>query len=72
LILLENYAKAFQRDMPLETQANIRVQQRKFDLRYKCLPRERLLDHLESLMESDADPRLFASVYLEALDDMNA
>jgi hypothetical protein len=53
LLLLEDYAQSFVRDVPLATRINIRKRQTKFDCAYAFLERETLLKRLSSILVND-------------------
>jgi hypothetical protein len=46
MIVLEDYAKAFVRDVSSHTREHIRVMQHEFDLHYSTMPREMLLKQM--------------------------
>jgi len=52
---LEDYARAFPRDLTKDTRCHIRRHQRRFDLAYANLPREKLLKELSDILEC-SDP----------------
>jgi hypothetical protein len=53
LLILEDYAQSFVRDVPLATRINIRKRQAKFDCAYAFLERETLLKRLSSIVVND-------------------
>ncbi|KAH8767724.1 hypothetical protein F5882DRAFT_509874 [Hyaloscypha sp. PMI_1271] len=53
LLLLEDYAQSFVRDVPLATRINIRERQTKFECAYAFLERETLLKRLSSILAND-------------------
>ena len=73
-LLLEDFAKSFNRDMPAMTRYHIRSCQRKFNLSYSTQPREVLLkqisDCLEDQYSSTGDD--FVKWFKAAMDDMDS
>ena len=55
VLLIEDFAKAFNRDMPYETRVNIRIRQREFDLSYEVdsSGRAKLLQQLDRYRNLD-------------------
>ena len=53
LLLLENYAKSFARDMPDEIRRKIQGYQQKFYRNYSILPSHRLVEHLNVLLNEN-------------------
>jgi hypothetical protein len=75
MILLEDYAQSFSRDVPLSTRINIRSSQHKFDAAYASLERESILKRLSGILENDDfqmnTPLKFVELFKQAVDDMD-
>ncbi|KAF4630323.1 hypothetical protein G7Y89_g7819 [Cudoniella acicularis] len=78
-IYLEGYAESFKRDLTEETRMQIRCEQRKFNLSYAHLPREKLLKELNDILETSSYNKFlydlswarFAVLCKKAIDDMD-
>jgi hypothetical protein len=75
LLLLEDYAQSFVRDVPLATRINIRERQTKFECAYAFLERETLLKRLSSILANDnlkiTGSDEFFELFKLAVDDMD-
>jgi hypothetical protein len=75
LLLLEDYAQSFIRDVPLATRINIRKRQPKFDSAYAFLERETLLKRLDGLLVNNnlkiAGSDKFLELFKLAVDNMD-
>lgn len=79
MIVLEDYAKAFERDVPPWTRKNIRAMQHEFDIHYSTMTREGLLKQMSGWMVSLARETLsveklneFREAFKAAVDDMDS
>lgn len=68
--LLEDYAKSFERDMPLSVKILIREQKRRFESYYDCLPRDQALKRLGTML-LHRDWREFVHYFKIAVDNMD-
>lgn len=71
LVLIEDYAKSFQRKNNAGTAAEFRRQKRRFDQLYASFPREMMLARLDRMLE-DQDFASFPALAQEVEDDMDA
>lgn len=78
MVLVEDYAATFRRDMPIEVKQRIRLMQRQFDLAYSNLPREKLFAELNHLFEHRDAPyvqgrsfKTWFPVLRKLLDDLD-
>ncbi|KAI9646035.1 hypothetical protein NHQ30_005473 [Ciborinia camelliae] len=70
IVLLEEYAASFKRDLPYENRLAIRPQKRAFDQRYEQLPREQFLREIDRAYE-ELNYVNFVTAFKNAVADMD-
>jgi hypothetical protein len=71
IILIEDYAAAFNRDQNLRTRALFRLHKKRFDLVYGSMPREILLARLRKMLK-DGNYVFFRRTFFAVMEDLNS